>query len=319
MRASVRTRAALTLSAVLVVACSGGTATTSPSGAASALAPSASATGSSVADVLVGGDRPVAVHVPPGYDPGKPAPLLIVLHGYGTSGRQHDAYFKLGEEAAQRGYLYIYPDGSRDDDGNLFWNGTDACCDFGRSGVDDAGYLSSVITEIQTKFAVDPKRIDVIGHSNGGFMSYALACSHADQIAAMISLAGATYLDPTDCAPTATVAVVEIHGTADETVAYEGKTKIVSVGPTMAPYPGAEASVATWATYDGCSTSAVVDEHIDVDAGLPMAETSVTRWTGCRPGGAAELWTIPGGAHSPTISDAFAVAALDFFEAHSKP
>jgi len=45
----------------------------------------------------------------------------------------------------------------------------------------------------------------------------------------------------------------------------------------------------------------------------------VTRWAGCPPGGAAELWTIPGGGHSPTISESFPAAVLDFFEAHQKP
>ena len=133
-------------------------------------------------------------------------------------------------------------------------------------GVDDAAYLAGVITEIQASFDVDPKRIDVIGHSNGGFMSYALSCAHADKIAAMVSLAGATFLNPTDCAPTGPVAVLEVHGTADDTILYEGGTVDLGPGQSMAPYPGAEASVATWAKYDGCATSSVVDEHVDVDA-----------------------------------------------------
>ena len=91
----------------------------------------------------------------------------------------------------------------------------------------------------------------------------------------------------------------------------------------MAPYPGAETSVATWATYDGCAAASVVDEHVDVDADLGTAaepaEATVTRWSGCRPGGAAELWTMPGGGHVPKISRAFPDAVLDFFEAHPKP
>ena len=62
---------------------------------------------------------------------------------------------------------------------------------------------------------------------------------------------------------------------------------------------------------------------MDVDAGLSLAgqpaEATITRWTGCQPGGAVELWTIPSGGHVPTISDAFAKAALDFLEAHLKP
>ncbi len=276
-----------------------------------------------MAEIVVGGDRPVTVHVPPGYDPATPAPLLILLHGYGSSGKEHDTYFHLGEEAAKRGYLYAYPDGTRDGDGNQFWNATDACCDFDPTGVDDASYLSGIIKEIAAAFAVDPKRIDVIGHSNGGFMSYALACTHADQVAAMASLAGATFADPTMCAPTEPVAVLEIHGTADDTIAYQGGSVDLGGGRTAAPYPGAEASVATWATYDGCGASSVVDEHVDVDADTSSAdgptEASVTRWTGCRPGGAAELWTIPGGSHAPDISAAFPAAVLDFFEAHPKP
>ena len=324
----------LSLVALLLVACSGGSPASSPPGTVSpspsagrslpgsppiGAAPSASSQGT----VLVGGDRPATVVIPPGYDAGRPAPLLIVLHGYGSSGREHDLYFHLGELAAERGYLYVYPDGTRDDEGNRFWNATDACCDFGHKGVDDSAYLAGIITEIKAAFAVDPKRIHVIGHSNGGFMSYALSCTHADTIAAMVSLAGATFVKPTDCAPTSPVAVLEVHGTADDSVLYEGGTVDIGSGRSMAPYPGAETSVATWAKYDGCATSSVVDEHVDVDADLSVngaaAESTVTRWAGCREGGAAELWTIPGGGHGPDISDAFPGAVLDFFEAHPKP
>ena len=136
-------------------------------------------------------------------------------------------------------------------------------------------------------------------------------------------LAGATFAERTDCAPTTPVAVLQVHGTADDTIAYQGGTLDLGPGRTMGAYPGAEASVATWATYDGCSTSSVVDEHVDVDADLGSAdgpaEASVTRWAGCQPGGAAELWSMPGGGHVPNISEAFGAAVMDFFEAHPKP
>ena len=132
--------------------------------------------------------------------------------------------------AAQRGFFYAYPNGTLDSDGNRFWNATDACCDFHRTGVDDVAYLAGVIGEIRASFAIDPKRIDLIGHSNGGFMSYAMACAQADQIAAMVSLAGATFMAPTDCAPTDPVAVLQIHGTADDTIAFDGGT-VGGMGP----------------------------------------------------------------------------------------
>ena len=186
-----------------------------------------------------------------GTTPAGPAPLLIVLHGYSSSGEEHDAYFHLGEAAMQRGFLYAYPDGTVDSSGNRFWNATDACCDFDPRGVDDVAYLAGVIAEAQASLAVDPRRIYLIGHSNGAFMSYAMACAHADQIAAIVSLAGATFVDPADCAPAAPVAVLQIHGTADDTIAFEGGQIVLGGGRSMAPYPGAETSVATWATYDG--------------------------------------------------------------------
>src|SRR5438552_1413322 len=165
-------------------------------------------------DMLVGGDRPVTVHVPASYEPGKPAPLLILLHAYGSTGSGHDRYFPVGAAAAERGFLYAYPDGTTDTSGNRFWSSKDACCDFDRTGVNDVAYLDSLITAIQAVLAVDPKRIDLIGHSSGGFMTYRMACTHADRIAAIASLAGATFANPADCGPSGPVAVLQIHGTA---------------------------------------------------------------------------------------------------------
>ena len=156
-------------------------------------------------------------------------------------------------------------------------------------------------------------------------MSYRLACDHADRIAALISLAGATFSDPADCDPIAPVSVVQVHGTADDDgSSFEGGKLSGARHLADASYPGALQTATAWATYDGCRPKAVAAaEHVDVDAdlsadGLP-AEASVSRWTGCQGNAVVELWTIPGGSHSPTISDAFADAALDFFEAHPKP
>lgn len=263
-----------------------------------------------------GGDRPAELHVPEGHDPTSPSPLLVMLHGRTASGLVQEIYLQLAGPAADRGMLYIHPDGTPDQNGERFWNATDACCDFYDAGVDDSSYLKELVDEIRQHYAVDERQIYFFGHSNGGFMSYRMACDHADMVAAIGSLAGATYLDPTRCSPTEPVHVLEIHGTEDGDVLYEGGTNHEG-----GEYPGAIATVEQWATYDGCQLSADTSPPpLDLEGDIAGAETTVRRYeTGCDPGGSAALWTIAGGGHLPSLSDDFVPNVLDFLLAHAKP
>jgi polyhydroxybutyrate depolymerase len=264
---------------------------------------------------VIGGDRPVTVHVPASYISGTAAPLVILLHGYAASGALQDLYFGMTAVSDARGFLYAFPDGTVDADGKRFWNATDACCDLHGTKVDDATYVSSLITQIQARYSVDPKRIFLVGHSNGGFMSYRMACDHADQVAAIASLAGAMFSNVSKCAPSAPVSILEIHGTADATVLFDGD-QVAGQG-----YPGAKTTVADWVTLDGCSTTPDTSAPpLDLDTRLAGAETTVTRYaTGCKPGGHAELWTIAGGSHLPSLTTSFSTSVIDFLFAHPKP
>jgi polyhydroxybutyrate depolymerase len=273
----------------------------------------------------VGGDRPVTVHLP-SPDLGSPAPLILLLHGYGASPAEIEDYFRLGREAAARGILLAAPEGTVDSDGRRFWNATDACCDVDGSGIDDVGYLRRLIDEIQTVANVDPKRVYLGGHSNGGFMSYRMACQHADVVAAIASLAGASLAERDDCRPSEPVAVLQIHGTADDVIRFDGgdlSDLIGGRGPAR-PYPGARETAAIWAAYDGCDGELVeTEETLDIDTLVSgpsgPAETTIARATGCEPGGHVELWTIPDGGHVPSLSGAFGVEVLDFLLEHPKP
>jgi polyhydroxybutyrate depolymerase len=263
----------------------------------------------------IGGARPVDVHVPPSYVAGTPMPLVLLLHGYSVTGKIEELYLNLTALADTKGFLYAHPDGLVDTQGNQYWNATDACCDLGGTGVDDSAYLSKVITQIQAKYSVDPKRIFLFGHSNGAFMSYRMACDHADQIAAIVSLAGAMYSDVSKCTPKASVSILEVHGTADQTIDFNG-------GQIQGhAYPSAATTVGDWVTFDGCGATADTSAPpLDLDTGLAGAETTVTKYAaGCKPGGHAELWTITGGAHIPQFNPSFSAGAIDFLFAHPKP
>ena len=111
-----------------------------------------------LADVVVDvGRGPVTVHVPPSYDPATPAPLVMMLHSYGSDSNYLEyRYFELLPWSDRLGFLYVAPDGTEDPAGVQFWNATDACCDFYHTGVDDSGYLRALLEAIIDELAVTP-------------------------------------------------------------------------------------------------------------------------------------------------------------------
>lgn len=259
------------------------------------------------------GELPVTV--PSGYEDSEPTPLIVLLHGYTSSGAGVDAYMGMSEIADDYGFLLVAPDGTREssEDENPFWNASDACCNFYGSDVDDSGYLMSVINRMKDEYNVDERRVYLIGHSNGGFMSYRMAYEHPETIAAIASLAGAGHTGSRP-APDEPVSVLQIHGTADQTIAYQGG----EIRETR--YPGARASVSRWAGYNGCISQGRGRERRDLDASLPGHETGVLTFdVGCEPGGAVELWTIASGAHSPAFSDSYAEQVVEWLFDHPKP
>jgi polyhydroxybutyrate depolymerase len=267
------------------------------------------------ADVLIDiGGRTVSVHVPPSYD-GTPMPVVMLLHGYTSSGALQESYMQFEPLADSQGFLYLHPDGTVNCFSEQFWNATDACCNFCGSSEDDVGFLTAVLDEVEAQFHVDTDRVYLIGHSNGGFMSYRMACDRSNRISAIASLAGATWSAPLDCSPTEPVHVLQIHGDADATILYPGGS-ILEV-----PYPGAVATTESWATHNDCSLIPDLSApNLDLEASIPGAESTVARYASdCLAGGSAELWTIVGGGHVPALSGSFSAEVIDFLFAHPKP
>jgi polyhydroxybutyrate depolymerase len=261
---------------------------------------------------LTVGARPFTLYVPDGYQTGTAAPLLVLLHGYTSSGGEQESYLKFATEAGRRGVLYVVPDGTADARNNRFWNATDACCNLYGSQVDDAAYLVDVIREVSAKYTVDSKRVYLFGHSNGAFMSYRMACDHADLIAGIAALNGAMWSDRSRCAPTRPVSVLHIRGTNDTTIANAGGA--IS-GNT---YPSTTQTVADWVTLDGCDPAPDPEPGtFDLETTIAGPETTVTRYPACRGGSRDELWSIKDAGHIPSFTPAFAPAVFDFLLAQS--
>ena len=235
--------------------------------------------------------RPYRLVVPPGYY-GQPLPLVILLHGYSGSGQTIDNYLNMSSIARARTFFLATPDGTIDALGYRYWNATDACCAANAPvPADDVAYLTAVIDDVSSKYNVDPKRVYIIGHSNGGFMAHRMACDRAARIAAVVSIAGAQWNYLPYCRPSEPVSVLQVHGTSDTLILYNG-------GPG---YPGARTTVADWAMLNRCSTSFYTAAVWDLDT-QPGVETVREMVVGCPSGVGVELWSMLFASHAPSFS-----------------
>ncbi len=259
--------------------------------------------------------RPYQTYVPASYDAATEMPLVLGLHGFMSNSTDLQNYLQFEPLADQYGFLYALPDGTKNADGDEFWNATDACCG-GDSTVDDSTYLRAVIDDMKAKYNVDPKRVYIVGFSNGGFMAYRMACDHADAIAAIISIGAATFDNPADCAPSEPVSILDVHGNADNTINIGGGTFMGT-----SPYPAQDYTAYYWALYDGCPGDGIdyVDTgDYDMDPNLGGAETNVRVYGPCAANTSVETWLVKGGAHAPTLLTSTTDTFVKFLFAHPK-
>lgn len=246
-------------------------------------------------DSITDGDRVAMVYGPADYDGESLLPVIMLLHGYGASGILQDLVYQLRPRVDTAGFILILPEGTVDSRGLQFWNATEACCDFDASGVDDVGHLLTVLDGVEATYPVDPDRITVTGHSNGGYMSYRMGCEASDRLAAIAPLAGLAFSNEADCAASQAVSVLHTHGTEDEDVPYDGFPPFL---------PSAQGSVERWTARAGCSGATESAGTADYETSVDGEEATKTRWSdGCEEGFNAELWTLNGVGHLPFFTD----------------
>jgi polyhydroxybutyrate depolymerase len=203
--------------------------------------------------------RKILIHVPPGYDPGHPAPLVLAFHGGGSSAgfMADDSRYGLQREADQAGFIVAFPNGaSRLPGGRLAtWN-AGGCCGYARDqGSDDVGFARVVVGAIEARYAVDASRVFATGMSNGGMMAHRLACDAADVFRAVASVAGTDAT--THCSPSRPVSVLHIHARDDDHVRFDG-----GAGPgafrdrqSVMDFISVPETIARWVQRDQCGGS----------------------------------------------------------------
>ena len=232
-------------------------------------------------------ERTYYVHVPEKYDPEKPTPLVIALHGAAMNGRMMEWFSGLSETADKAGFLVVYPSGTGREP-LLTWNAGWFNGKINR--VDDVKFLREMLDDVSGMLHVDPQRIFACGMSNGGMMCYRLAAELSDRIAAIAPVAGTIAVE--ESKPTRPVPVMHFHGTEDELVPYTMKSGQF-VG--LMKLKGVNDSVQTWVKLNGCRETPACDTLSQAED-----ELKVTRmiYGGGKEGAEVVLITIEGGGHT---------------------
>ena len=166
-----------------------------------------------------GVEREYIIHVPENLT--EDFPIVFVIHGYTGSAEGIAAYTGMNSIAEREGFIAVYPQGTIDSNGNTFFNvGYEFNDD---SPINDVSFIRELVRSISQEFNLKRKKAFATGMSNGGDMSYLLACTSSDLFKAVAPVAGVLMKGLKDsCELSSPVPIFEIHGTADKISLFGG-------------------------------------------------------------------------------------------------
>jgi len=246
-------------------------------------APAAAVVDAPGALTMNGAQRTYLLHIPPG---DRPNGLVINLHGAGMTGGGQAAATNYNAVADQFGLAVVYPDGI-----DMSWADGRGASTPDRTGIDDVGFLVALANQITHDYAIPPGRVFATGMSAGAFMAERLACQRADVVSAIAAVAG-TLGSGVPCGPSRPVSVLQVHGTADPVVPFNGGPMVGRGGPS--DVVAAPAMADRWRAMNGCPGPVA-------DALPPAGDGTDVRLltsAGCGAGTEVRLVEVDGGGHT---------------------
>ncbi len=223
-------------------------------------------------------ERDYRLRVPSASD--EAMPLVFNLHGFGSNAFEQELYAQMNPVADTAGFFVCYPQGVSN-----AWNVGWA---FG-STADDVGFISALIDTLSANYNIDHNRVYSCGMSNGGFMSYRLACELSGRVAAVASVTGSMAPGTLQqCEPGEAVPVLEIHGTEDDVVAYEGTVNVSLPIPEILSF---------WADNNGCAETPAEEELPNTSITDASTVTKIT-YTDCTDAQEVLHYRVNGGGHT---------------------
>jgi polyhydroxybutyrate depolymerase len=209
---------------------------------------------------------------------------VLLLHGGFGSGAQIETASRLLEVADANRFIVTSPDGVAGPGGVRTWNGGGCCGYAAATGVDDVGFMGALLDRLEAGLCIDRRRVYTAGMSNGAIMSHRLGCDLAARVRAVGSVAGAMMARP--CAPVRPVPVMEIHGTGDLNIPYDGGT---GCGAAGVPFRSVVSTIDGWLVRDACKGR--------TRTLLQQGDGTCVNPSNCSAGTDVALCTIPNGGH----------------------
>jgi polyhydroxybutyrate depolymerase len=278
--------------------------------------------GSTTLSLKVNGfTRTVIVHVPKSSTGTTPLALVLNLHGSGSTALEQEGFTKMNVSANEDDFIVAYPQALIPDGTGFDWNipGVPLIGDGAvpPKSANDIKFLTSLVSIMESRYCVDPKRVYATGFSGGARMTSQLACDDSGLFAAVAPVSGLRR--PKPCPTTRSVPVISFHGSADEVDPFTGH------GQKYWTYSVTTAAK-DWSTQDHCRSVA----HSG-----PVGVKMTTYYT-CPNGAEVELYEIKGEGHEwpggPTLPPSITavlgpqsslvnanVLMWAFFQAHPLP
>ncbi len=194
--------------------------------------------------------REYILKIPSTYDTNAKLPLVINFHGFGGCASDHaNSVGDLNTIANTEKFIVAYPQGVPGEKGDSYWKPTGD----GSQNINDNDvfFTKQLINHIGSNYKIDTNKVYAIGYSNGGMMSYGLACSSGDVIAAIGIMSG--IMLPETCNTTDYTSVIHFHGIGDDVLPYNGNTDYQSV----------QSVINSWLTHNGISSSSLTTNSLN--------------------------------------------------------
>lgn len=250
------------------------------------------------------GKRTYELRLPRAYDGKRAAPLVFLFHPWGSTAADMLKLTELDTTASARGFVTVALDGVHGS-----YNGGDCCGDAARTKIDDVATVNAILDEVEASYCIDDHRVHATGFSNGGFLSFSLACSASNRIASIATAGAVTGVR--DCAPTRPVSVLMINGVGDDVIPPKGGGPM-HTEPLLTTVDG-------WVARNACERTPKITK---------VNGTTCTRYSSCGEEGVVESCIVPYAhvwmgrreyPHDSPSRQRVAGEILDFFEQHPVP